>query len=544
MNLDRSCLNILPAWALWMKATYTLNREMSYWNATSNHTETSLIRNSNITNDLGYEFSNPIVGGGRLNGMFYILISISGFTVTIVILMAILWTRKYRTLIHTIRDLQGVEGLSGRAPPSNPPSRSPLTLRKCLGHETRSHPTRELVSVTLGQESQDTNLTTPLERQTTKSASRSLWRPRQTVSCFNTSGLGLQHIIKAGREGVYYKAKVIRGTCKGHFIVTCKIIKEGATHRRVAREVRIMRKLGIHKNVLQLLDWNITQAPYMLILESVSSGTLRSFLQVNQDQLSRDSQLQHFFTTAAYHIAHAMRHLCSKMVVHCDLALRNIMVNHFPREVKLAEFGLAQDLTHKRSHRSSCKVDHMQSVPLRWYPPEYFRNNYYSFKGDVWAFGIVLWEMQTFGTLPYPNLEAPELVVRYVCSGQRNSVPETCRPEILQTIRDCWLEPNTQRPSFNDIVRDLENILEDDEVRVASSVSIPSASHILLCGFKLFKRLSGHATFDLFMQFLVFVYCLHCRITSKWTTESQWPILNLATKVKSSPLSFTGTKYV
>ncbi|XP_029527868.1 fibroblast growth factor receptor homolog 1-like isoform X1 [Oncorhynchus nerka] len=476
MNLDRSCLNILPAWALWMKATYTLNREMSYWNATSNHTETSLIRNSNITNDLGYKFSNPIVGGGRLNGMFYILISISGFTVTIVILMAILWTRKYHTLIHTIRDLQGVEGLSGRALPSNPPSRSPLTLRKCLGHETRSHPTRELVSVTLGQESQDTNLTTPLERQTTKSASWSLWRPWQTVSCFNTSGLGLQHIIKAGREGVYYKAKVTRGTCKGHFIVTCKIIKEGATHRRVAREVSIMRKLGIHKNVLQLLDWNITQAPYMLILESVSSGTLRSFLQANQDQLSRDSQLQHFFTTAAYHIAHAMRHLCSKMVVHCDLALRNIMVNHFPREVKLAEFGLAQDLTHKRSHRSSCKVDHMQSVPLRWYPPEYFRNNYYSFKWDVWAFGIVLWEMQTFGTLPYPNLEAPELVVRYVCSGQRNSVPETCRPEILQTIRDCWLEPNTQRPSFNDIVRDLENILEDDEDYIKVDNGVPMAN--------------------------------------------------------------------
>ena len=38
-------------------------------------------------------------------------------------------------------------------------------------------------------------------------------------------------------------------------------------------------------------------------------------------------------------------------------------------------------------------------MPLRWYPPEYFKNNYYSFKGDVWSFGIVLWEMQTFGEL-------------------------------------------------------------------------------------------------------------------------------------------------
>lgn len=40
-----------------------------------------------------------------------------------------------------------------------------------------------------------------------------------------------------------------------------------------------------------------------------------------------------------------------------------------------------------------------QRVPLRWYPPEYFKNHYYGFKGDVWAFGIVLWEMQTFGEL-------------------------------------------------------------------------------------------------------------------------------------------------
>ncbi|CDQ70532.1 unnamed protein product [Oncorhynchus mykiss] len=347
---------------------------------------------------------------------------------------------RYRTLIHTIRDLQGVEGLSGRAPPSNPPSRSPLTLRKCLGHETRSHPTRELVSVTLGQESQDTNLTTPLERQTTKSASRSLWRPRQTVnllcrksngvkknilifefSCemcgLNFPGFLLQHVW--ARSTVYHQsregrgAKVIRGTCKGHFIVTCKIIKEGATHRRVAREVSIMRKLGVHKNVLQLLDWNITQGKmerwFCVCFISLYSSSLHADPRVGEQwdtaQFPSNTCALKWYIKIILKI-HQQCHIFNIFpVVHCDLALRNIMVNHFPREVKLAEFGLAQDLTHKRSHRSSCKVDHMQSVPLRWYPPEYFRNNYYSFKGDVWAFGIVLWEMQTFGKME----RAPEI---------------------------------------------------------------------------------------------------------------------------------------
>ncbi|KAF7644252.1 hypothetical protein LDENG_00225150, partial [Lucifuga dentata] len=103
-----------------------------------------------------------------------------------------------------------------------------------------------------------------------------------------------------------------------------------------------------------------------------------------------------------------------------------------------------------------------QRVPLRWYPPEYFKNNYYSFKGDVWAFGILLWEMQTFGALPYPNLETSEAVVYHICIGHKNSNPDGCRPEILHIMWDCWLEPHTLRPSFTRIVRMLENIMEND----------------------------------------------------------------------------------
>lgn len=101
-------------------------------------------------------------------------------------------------------------------------------------------------------------------------------------------------------------------------------------------------------------------------------------------------------------------------------------------------------------------------MPLRWYPPEYFRNNYYSFKGDVWAFGIVLWEMQTFGTLPYSDLTTSEQVVYNVCAGYKNTIPSTCRPEIEQIMQNCWSDPYTSRPSFPDIVKILENVVESD----------------------------------------------------------------------------------
>ncbi|XP_069040632.1 tyrosine kinase receptor Cad96Ca isoform X2 [Lepisosteus oculatus] len=380
---------------------------------------------------------------GDLTEAHYILIGISAFTVVAIALLVVLWLRKYRALMRTIQNLQRT-GCFVNVPPSDAP----------MPHST-SLDTLEEDPVQTGQQ-------TPAERQKSKSLSRSIWRPPQPGPRFTKADLNLMQIIKAGKEGVFYKARMNRGTCKGHSFFTCKISKEGVSPKRVETEVSIMRKLGHHKNVLQLLDWNTSQEPYVLIMEYVNCGTLRSFLQAHKERLSRDSDLQNLFTIASYHIALAMEHLRSKMVVHCDLALRNILVSSFPHECKVAEFGLARDLTRMRSRRSSRKKCRAERVPLRWYPPEYFRHNYFSFKGDVWAFGVVLWEMQTFGTLPYPNLETSEEVVFHICSGNRMRIPETCRPEIMQMMEDCWLEPYTRRPSFSDIIGILENILEND----------------------------------------------------------------------------------
>ncbi|XP_051719254.1 fibroblast growth factor receptor homolog 1 [Ctenopharyngodon idella] len=372
-----------------------------------------------------------------------VLICIYGVTVFFMILLGCLCLNKYRSMKKTIRDLR--QRRSGVIPrvlsqDSPPPSPNVLNISELPERTTES----------------------PLQRQQTKPSCRFPWKPPLQIPRFTKADLNLIQLIKAGREGVFYKGRIMRGTCRGHSLVTCKIGKEGITPKQMENEVSIMRKLVYHKNVMQLLDWNTAEEPYMLIMEFISYGTLRSFVQKHKDELSADPELQSQFTIVSYHIALAMEHLRSKMVVHCDLALRNILVSRFPWEVKVAEFGLARDLTRMRSRRSSRKKQHKERVPLRWYPPEYFRNNYYSFKGDVWAFGIVLWEMQSFGTLPYPNLSTSEQVVYSVCAGYKNTVPSTCRPEIEQIIQDCWLDPYTSRPSFTDIVKILENIVESD----------------------------------------------------------------------------------
>ncbi|XP_033969117.1 tyrosine kinase receptor Cad96Ca isoform X1 [Trematomus bernacchii] len=382
--------------------------------------------------------------GHQLGPPVFILTGALSITVLVFTVLGIVCLRKYRSLVRTIRELRG----------------SRLLMTAVPRLETLIAP------AVVEEEDQLTQIPQIPQQQsrTIRLSSRRLWRSLQQGPRVTKSDLNLLQLIKAGKEGVFYQARMTRGTCKGHSMFTCKISKEGVRPKHVDTEVSIMRKLVHHKNILQLLDWNTTEEPYILIMEYVTYGTLRTFLQTNRAHLSEDPELQSLLTIASYHIALALQHLRSKMIVHCDLALRNIMVNKFPWEVKVAEFGLARDLTRMTSRRSSSSRwrNPRQRVPLRWYPPEYFKNNYYSFKGDVWAFGIVLWEMQTFGTLPYPNLETSEAVMYHICIGHKNTNPEGCRPEILHIMKDCWLEPYTLRPSFTDIVRMLENIMESD----------------------------------------------------------------------------------
>ncbi|XP_014903656.1 tyrosine kinase receptor Cad96Ca [Poecilia latipinna] len=375
---------------------------------------------------------------------FYIVLAVLCFILLLFIVLGAVFLRKYRTMVRTVRMQQGSKFILRHLPQLETPVVTP-TVQSVENDEGEQLPPE-----------------TPLRITTVRLSSKRLWKGLQQEPRFTKSDLNLLQLIKAGKEGVFYQARMSRGTCKGHSMFTCKISKEGVRPKHVDMEICIMRKLVHHKNILQLLDWNSSEQPYILIMEYVSYGTLRTFLQTNRVHLSVDPELQSLLTIASYHIALAMQHLRSKMIVHCDLALRNIMVNKFPWEVKLAEFGLARDLSRMASRRSSRWRSPRPRVPLRWYPPEYFKNNYYSFKGDVWAFGIVLWEMQTFGTLPYPNLETSEEVVFHICMGHKNTNPEGCRPEMLHIMRDCWQEPYTLRPAFKDIVSMLENIIEDD----------------------------------------------------------------------------------
>lgn len=126
---------------------------------------------------------------------------------------------------------------------------------------------------------------------------------RQSPS-FNKADITMQQLIKAGREGMLYKAKMTHGAIKGHTMFTCKIYKKGkvltlyntswvkvrpcgllrfcslcglaARYKLVKREVLIMQNLNKHKNLLQLIDWDITEGTMQVFFPSSQLSNLQN----------------------------------------------------------------------------------------------------------------------------------------------------------------------------------------------------------------------------------------------------------------------------
>ena len=71
--------------------------------------------------------------------------------------------------------------------------------------------------------------------------------------------------------------------------------------------------------------------------------------------------------------------------------------------------------------------------PIKWSPPEVLNYTRFSSKSDVWAFGVLCWEVFTCGDMPYGRSKNPEVVER-VQRGQVLSRPQGCPHQVYEVI--------------------------------------------------------------------------------------------------------------
>ena len=133
--------------------------------------------------------------------------------------------------------------------------------------------------------------------------------------------------------------------------------------------------------------------------------------------------------------AAGMKYLGEKKVIHRDLAARNLLaahgdVNH-KSIVKIADFGLSR-VTEGGFYQSE-----NQTIPFKWTAPEVIKHGTFSSSSDVWSFGITMWEIFSYGELPYQSMTNKE-ATDAVAQGYRLLSLSACPENIYQTMQSCW----------------------------------------------------------------------------------------------------------
>ncbi|XP_023647948.1 tyrosine-protein kinase BTK [Paramormyrops kingsleyae] len=238
------------------------------------------------------------------------------------------------------------------------------------------------------------------------------------------------------------------GKWQGQHDVAIKMIKEGSmSEDDFIDEAKVMMKLH-HQNLVQLYGVCTKQRPIYIVTEYLSNGCLLNHL---RDSLKHPSPIQ--LLEMCKDVSEGMAYLESKQYIHRDLAARNCLVDS-NGTIKVTDFGLSRYVLEDDEYTSSAG----SKFPVRWSPPEVFLYCRFSSKSDIWAFGVLMWEIYTLGRMPYERLSNTEIVEK-ISTGLRLYRPQMANDRIYTIMTSCWHEKPEERPAFQDLVVTIQDLL-------------------------------------------------------------------------------------
>ncbi|XP_036891103.1 tyrosine-protein kinase ABL2 isoform X6 [Sturnira hondurensis] len=259
----------------------------------------------------------------------------------------------------------------------------------------------------------------------------------------------MKHKLGGGQYGEVYV-----GVWKKYSLtVAVKTLKEDTMEvEEFLKEAAVMKEIK-HPNLVQLLGVCTLEPPFYIVTEYMPHGNLLDYLR----ECSREEVTAVVLLYMATQISSAMEYLEKKNFIHRDLAARNCLVgeNHV---VKVADFGLSRLMTGDTytAHAGA-------KFPIKWTAPESLAYNTFSIKSDVWAFGVLLWEIATYGMSPYPGIDLSQ-VYDLLEKGYRMEQPEGCPPKVYELMRACWKWSPADRPSFAETHQAFETMFHDSSI--------------------------------------------------------------------------------
>ncbi|XP_031137610.1 ephrin type-A receptor 6 isoform X2 [Sander lucioperca] len=280
--------------------------------------------------------------------------------------------------------------------------------------------------------------------------------PTQAIHEFtkeiDPSRIRIERVIGAGEFGEVCSGR-LRTPGKKEIAVAIKTLKGGYVERQrrdFLREASIMGQFD-HPNIIRLEGVVTKSRPVMIVVEYVENGSLDSFLRQHDGHFTV-IQLVGMLRG----IASGMKYLSDMGYVHRDLAARNILVNS-NLVCKVSDFGLSRVL---EDDPEAAYTTTGGKIPIRWTAPEAISYRKFSSASDAWSYGIVMWEVMSYGERPYWEMSNQDVILS-IEEGYRLPAPMGCPVALHQLMLHCWQKERSHRPKFTDVVTFLDKLIRN-----------------------------------------------------------------------------------
>uniref|UniRef100_A0A8D0KFR8 receptor protein-tyrosine kinase n=1 Tax=Salvator merianae TaxID=96440 RepID=A0A8D0KFR8_SALMN len=280
--------------------------------------------------------------------------------------------------------------------------------------------------------------------------------PNQAVHEFakeiEASYISIERVIGAGEFGEVCSGR-LKLPGKRELPVAIKTLKVGYTEKQrrdFLGEASIMGQFD-HPNIIHLEGVVTKSKPVMIVTEYMENGSLDTFLKKNDGQFTV-IQLVGMLRG----MASGMKYLSDMGYVHRDLAARNVLINS-NLVCKVSDFGLSRILEDDPEAAYTTKGG---KIPIRWTAPEAIAFRKFTSASDVWSYGIVMWEVVSYGERPYWEMTNQD-VIKAVEEGYRLPSPMDCPAALYQLMLNCWQKDRNSRPKFDEIVCMLDKLIRN-----------------------------------------------------------------------------------
>ena len=296
---------------------------------------------------------------------------------------------------------------------------------------------------------------------------------------FSDLQLVSQDLVGSGSFGSVYF-----GRYRGAQVAVKHLHYQDISERDLLREAAVMTSVSGHPHVLRFLGVCL-ERPNICFVSEALECSLEDWLRY--DRMNHAEPLREILRFAE-EAASGIYHLHLEMVVHCDIAARNLLFDSGnPRRVKVCDFGLARVLPRRNNSQTQFAVPPPVgggggslnlAGPLRWMSPESLRPGgdgltRFSFASDVYSFAVTIWELLS-RDVPYSFLQPHEAAIAVMMENLRppraklplpvveqlnqllgQAVSRKCVLRLVALLEKAWEKDPVQRPTMREMVNEL-----------------------------------------------------------------------------------------